>query len=134
MRPTDLSLLRRSPLFAAVSEASLSALLAPCFVQTLPKGSSLCRQGERAEFLHVVLSGAVGLFGEGAQDEVLVEFFGPGDSFILAAALLDAPYLLSARLLEESRILLWPAAAFREQIRIHGALAYGAALQSAGYW
>ncbi|MBX3500367.1 MAG: cyclic nucleotide-binding domain-containing protein [Alphaproteobacteria bacterium] len=112
----------------------MGALLAPCFVQTLPKGTSLCVQGETPQFLHVVLSGAVGLFGEGQREEMLVEFFGPGDSFILAAALLDAPYLLTARLLEQGRILLWPAAAFRAQVRANGALAYGAALQSSTYW
>ena len=134
MQPADIPLLRRSRLLVEVSEADLPALLAPCFVQTLPKGSVLCRQGDRPEFLHVVLSGAVGLFGEGAREETLVEFFGPGDSFILAAALIDAPYLLTARLLEESRVLLWPAAAFRQQLRANGALAYGAALQSSIYW
>lgn len=106
MRPADIPLLRRSRLFADVSEADLGTFLAPCFVQTLPKGSMLCLQGERPEFLHVVLSGAVGLFGEGQREEMLVEFFGPGDSFILAATLLDAPYLLTARLLDQSRILL----------------------------
>ncbi len=134
MLPADFPLLRRSPLFADVSEGDLYALMKPCLVQTQPKGAVMCRQGEQAAYLHVVLSGAVGLFGEGQHEEMLVEFFGPGDSFILAAALLDAPYLLTARLLEKSRILLWPAAAFREQMRANAALAHGAAMQSATYW
>jgi len=134
MLPADLPLLRRARLLAEVSDADLRTLMAPCFVQTHPKGVVLCRQGDQATYLHIVLSGAVGLFGEGQDEEMLVEFFGPGDSFILAAALLDAPYLLTARLLEKSRVLLWPAAAFREQMRTNGALAHGAALQSAGYW
>jgi CRP/FNR family transcriptional activator FtrB len=119
---------------ADVSEVDFRTYLKPCFVQTLPRGAVLCRQGERPAFLHIVLSGAVGLFGEGQREEMLVEFFGPGDSFILAAALLDAPYLLTARLIDESRILLWPAPAFREQVRADGALALGAAMQSANYW
>lgn len=105
-----------------------------CFAQTLPAGTVLCRQGEQADFLHIVLSGRVGLFGEGARDETLVEFFGPGDAFIVPAVMLDAPYLLTARSLDEGRILMWPAAAFRTQIKTNASLAYGAALLLSGYW
>ena len=64
----------------------------------------------------------------------MVEFFGPGDAFILPAVILDAPYLLTARLLDEGRILMWPAAAFRAQVRATGPLAYGAVLLLSGYW
>lgn len=134
MRTTDLPLIRRSRLFAQVAEPDLAAMLTACFVQTLPAGAVLCRQGEKAEFLHIVLSGRVGLFGEAARDEALVEFFGPGDAFIVPAVVLDAPYLLTARLLDEGRILMWPAAAFRAQVRATGQLAYGAVLMLSGYW
>jgi CRP/FNR family transcriptional activator FtrB len=134
MRPSDLPLIRRSRLFAQLSEPELAAMLATCFVQTLPTGAALCRQNDKPEFLHVVLSGGVGLFGEGPHEEVLVEFFGPGDSFILPAVMLDAPYLMTARILAEARILMWPAAAFRAQVRANGALAYGATLLLSSYW
>jgi len=134
MRPTDLPLIRRSRLFAQLSEADLAALLADCFVQSLPRGAITCRQGERPEFLHVVLSGAVGLFAEGAREEVLVEFFGPGDCFILPAVALDAPFLMSAKLLEEGRLLMWPAAAFRARLKANGDLAYGSNLLLSSYW
>ncbi|MDP1964472.1 MAG: helix-turn-helix domain-containing protein, partial [Reyranella sp.] len=46
----------------------------------------------------------------------------------------DAPYLLTARLLGEGRILMWPAPAFRAQVRATGPLAYGAVLLLSGYW
>ena len=134
MRATDLPLIRRSRLFGQASEADLERLLATCFVQALPKGTLLCRQGEKPEFLHVMLSGRVGLFGEAAGEETLVEFFGPGDAFVLPAAMLDAPMLLSARLLDEARVLMWPAAEFRAQVRANAALSYGAALLLSGYW
>jgi CRP/FNR family transcriptional activator FtrB len=134
MRPTDLPLIRRSRLFSQVSEQELKAMLEACFVQTLPKGASPCLQGEEPEFFHVVLSGAVGLFGEGPREEALVEFFGPGDGFIMAAVMLDAPYLVTARILEEGRVLYWPAKAFRTQARANAALAYGAATQLSSYW
>lgn len=134
MRPTDLPLIRRSRLFAQVAEKDLAAMLATCFVQTMPKGATPCQQGDKPEFFHIVLSGAVGLFGEGPREETLIEFFGPGDGFVMAAVMLDAPYLVTARMLEESRVLLWPAAAFRAQVRANGALAYGASIQLSSYW
>jgi CRP/FNR family transcriptional activator FtrB len=134
MRPSDLPLIRRSRLFAQVPEVELVAMLATCFVQTLPKGTIPCQEREKPEFLHVVLSGRVGLFAEGPREDVLIEFFGPSDSFVLPAVMMDAPYLVTTRLLDEGRILFWPAAAFRAQMRANGALAYGASLLLSGYW
>jgi CRP/FNR family transcriptional activator FtrB len=134
MRAADLPLIRRSRLFAQLPEPDLAAMLATCFVQTLPRGAEPCRQDERPEFLHVVLSGEVGLFGQGPREDMLIEFFGPGDVFILPAVMLDAPYLMTSRLLEEGRILLWPAAAFRDHVRANGSLAYGATLLLSSYW
>lgn len=134
MRPADIPLIRRARLFSQVSETDLAALVATCFVQTLPAGATPCHQGEKPEFLHIVLSGKVGLFAEGPREEMLIEFFGPGDGFVLPAVMLDMPYLVTARLLDEGRILLWPAAAFRAQVRANGALAYGATLQLSSYW
>lgn len=117
-----------------MSEPDLAVMLTACFAQTLPARTVLCRQGEQADFLHIVLSGRVGLFGEGERDEALVEFFGAGDAFIMPAVMLGAPYLLTARLLDEGRILMWPAAAFRSQVKTNASLAYGAALLLSGYW
>ena len=134
MRPADIPLIRRARLFSQVSETDLAALVATCFVQTLPAGATPSHQGEKPEFLHIVLSGKVGLFAEGPREEMLIEFFGPGDGFVLPAVMLDMPYLVTARLLDEGRILLWPAAAFRAQVRANGALAYGATLQLSSYW
>lgn len=134
IRAADFPLIRRSRLFKQVSEVDLADMLAACFVQTLPESTVLCRQGDRPEFLHVVLSGRVGLFGEAANDEALVEFFGPGDAVVLPAVMLDAPSLLTVRLLEGGQVLVWPAAAFRAQMQANGALALGAAIQLSGYW
>lgn len=134
MRPSDLPLVRRSRLFSHLAEPDLSSILSICFVQALPKGATPCRQNDKPEFLHVVLSGGVGLFAEGPRDETLIEFFGPGDVFIMPAVMLDAPYLMTTRLLEEGRILFWPAASFRAHVRANGNLALGAALVLSSYW
>jgi len=134
MRRIDLAPIRRAGLLSGVPEAKLSRMLAPTFVQPLPEGAVLCRQGEKPEFLHIVVAGRVGLFGERGSDEALIEIFRPGDAFILPAVALDMPSLVTARLLEEGRILMWPAAAFRGEARTNGRLAYSAMLQLCGYW
>jgi CRP/FNR family transcriptional activator FtrB len=134
MRRADLAALRRARLLAAVPDSELGKMLEPSFVQALPEGAVLCRQGETHEFLHVVIAGRVGLFGERGDDEALIEIFGPGDAFIVPAVVLEMPALLTARMLDEGRILMWPAAAFREQVRTNGTLAHGAMMQLSGYW
>jgi CRP/FNR family transcriptional activator FtrB len=134
MRRTDLAPIRRAKLFSGLPERRLVAMLAPSFVQSLPAGTVLCRQGEKPAFLHIVISGRVGLFGEWAGDEALVEVFGPGDALIVPAVALDLPALLTARMLEEGRILMWPAPSFRDQVRSNAALAYGAMYQLCGHW
>jgi len=134
MRRTDLAPIRRAGLLAGMPQAELARLLAPAFVQSLPEGTVLCRQGEKPDFLHIVVAGRVGLFGERSGDEALIEIFGLGDAFIVPAVALDMPSLLTARLLDESRILMWPAGAFRAAARANGRLAHGAMLQLCGYW
>lgn len=134
MRRSDLAPVCRARLLAGVPRARLGAMLAPAFVQPLPENAVLCRQGEKPAFLHIVVSGRVGLFGERGDDEALIEMFGPGDALIVPAVVLDMPALLTARTLEESRILMWPADAFREQVNGNGALALGAMRQLSAYW
>jgi CRP/FNR family transcriptional activator FtrB len=119
---------------SGVPAAQLARMLVSGFVQALPEGAILCRQGEKPDFLHVVLAGRIGLFGVHGDEEALIEIFGPGDAFIVPAVVLDMPSLLTARTLDEARILMWPADAFREQVKANGALAYGAMLQLSSYW
>lgn len=134
MRRTDLAPIRRGGLLAGLPSREAERLLGPAFVQSLPKGAILCRQGAKADFLHIVVTGRVGLFGERGNDDALIEIFKPGDAFILPAVALDMPSLLTARLLDESRILMWPAESFRSAVRTNGKLAYSAMLQLSGYW
>lgn len=134
MRRTDLTATRRARLLSQVPEGKRASLLTSCFVQPLPSDAVLCRQGERPDFLHIVVSGRVGLFGESARGEALVEIFGPGDAFIVPAVALDKPSLLTARMLDDGRIVMWPAEDFRAQVRVNGSLAQGAMLQLSDYW
>ncbi|MBK6298704.1 MAG: cyclic nucleotide-binding domain-containing protein [Sphingomonadales bacterium] len=87
-----------------------------------PPQLTLFEQGQRADFLHVLVDGLVELYAHGAGRDTTMRILEPVYSFILAAAVTDMPYLMSARTLASSRILLVPAALVREIIKQDTAL------------
>lgn len=117
MKPDDLSLLRSLPMFAKMTDAQLSALAMRGSLQRYPRGTQLFNEGDQADFLMVLLEGGVELFARDQDDnEAVVEILFPVNSFILAAALTGAPYLMSARTLMPSRVLLLEAGSFRRAV------------------
>lgn len=101
--------LARAPLFAAVSDDTLRNLASCSILQHFERDEVLFRAGEQPEYLHVLLEGSVQLSaGTAAGREAVVELLRPVDAFLMAAALVSQPYLLSARTVEPSQILLIP--------------------------
>lgn len=131
----NMDLLRRSPFFAAAGEAAMERLLRPSFTQLLPRGTVLFEQKELPGFLHLLLSGSIGLQ---AQDEsgsdTIVEIFGAGEVFLVPAAVLDLPYLASAVALTEVRVLMIPAGTFRDGIAADAGLARATMELLARHW
>ena len=117
MRIEDLDEMRRLPLFSGVEAEHVDAMLKASFLQRFPACVELVREGEPADFLHVVVDGQVELFSGYRERETTVGVLGPGKSFIVAAVLLDRIYLKSARALSPSRILMIPADAVRRYFR-----------------
>lgn len=108
MRPEDIELVRPLPLLDGLSEGNLQMLLQGAFLQRFPVHVELIREGEPADFLHVIVEGQVELFAGFRDRETTIRVLGPPSCFILAAVMLDRPYLKSARVLSPSRILLIP--------------------------
>jgi CRP/FNR family transcriptional activator FtrB len=79
------------------------------YVQNFPPQIELISEGDPSDFLHVVLSGSVELFSEWNGRETSMATVRPVSTFILAATIRDAPYLMSARTIEKSRIALIPS-------------------------
>lgn len=113
MRPEEIEEMRRLPLFDGVDATHTEALLRASFLQRFPACVELAREGELADFLHVVVDGQVEVFSAYRDRETTVAVLGPGHSFIVAAVILDRVYLKSARSLTPARVLLIPAAAVR---------------------
>jgi CRP/FNR family transcriptional activator FtrB len=109
LRPHELTQLKALPLFSEIREESLTSLLDAALLQQFPTGVVLIREGESADFLHVLVDGLVEIFTEQNGGEWGISLINPVSTFILAAVVSDQPYLSSARTLADTRILLIPA-------------------------
>ena len=117
MRPEDILEVRQLPLFRNMLQANFLALMQGAHAQRFPAGLDLIRQGDRTDFLHVVFEGSVELFAEWQGRSVTMAVVQPVGTFILAACVRDLPYLMSARTLAPSRLLLVPASDLRAVFR-----------------
>lgn len=116
----------RLPLFRDMAEKQRDLVLAGSYLQVFPPQLTLFEAGQDADFLHVLVDGLVELFVQGAGRDTTMRIVEPVSSYILAAAVTDMPYLMSARTLASSRILLVPAAQLREAIPQDSALMHAA--------
>jgi CRP/FNR family transcriptional activator FtrB len=131
MRAEEIAEMRRIALFDGVDPARAEALLRVSFLQRFPAHVVLAREGEAADFLHVVIDGQVEVFAAYRERETTVAVLGPGHSFIVAAVVLDRVYLKSARTLTAARVLLLPAEAVRRAFAEDAAFARALALELA---
>ena len=117
MRPSELPEVRHLPLFRDMLQANFEQLMQGPYAQNFPAGVELIRQGDPADFLHVVVEGAVELFATWNGRTASMTVVQPVGTFILAACIRDAPYLMSARTMEKSRVILIPASDLRAVFR-----------------
>ncbi len=112
------------PLFQGLPEAPRAQLLASAVVHSVTSGATLFEQGDIPTFLNVVLAGSVHLFGRSSGGRtVLIEIVEPPELVIPAAVVTGAPYLVQARALEPSRLLMIHAPTFRGVVQTEPALA-----------
>lgn len=109
MPESDFPDIRSLHLFAEMDDAHFDALMRGSYVQNFPPQIELIEEGDPSDFLHIVLSGSVELFSGWNGRETSMATVRPISTFILAASIKDAPYLMSARTLEKSRIALIPS-------------------------
>lgn len=117
MRPHERPEIRALPLFRDMMQASFDALMQGAYAQAFPAGLDLIRQGDPADFLHVVMEGSVELYAQWDRRECTMAVVRPLGTFILAACIRDAPFLMSARTIERSRVILIPASDLRATFR-----------------
>ncbi len=123
MRSEEIEEMRRLALFDGADPTHIDALLRGSFLQRFPALVELAREGEPADFLHVVVDGQVEVYSAYRDRETTVAVLGPGQSFIVAAVILDRVYLKSARSLTPARVLLIPAVSVRRLFSADAAFA-----------
>ncbi len=123
MRESDKQTVRNLPLFTDMQDEQFGALLKGSFYQRFPAGVILIEEGAPADFLYVVAEGTVEMFANSNNRECTMAIVRPVSTFILAAVLKDAPYLMSARTLAPSHIIMIPAENLRRAMAADGGLA-----------
>ncbi|MGO9545580.1 MAG: cyclic nucleotide-binding domain-containing protein [Rhodomicrobium sp.] len=123
MRETDLQTVRNLELFRDITAENFDALIGAAFLQRFPAGVELIAEGEPADFLYVAMEGSVALYASANNRESVIAIVRPVSTFILAAALKDAAYLMSARTLAPSRLLMIPSENVRNVFALDTAFA-----------
>lgn len=132
MRDVDLERVRSLPLFDRCSDETFQSVVAGAFLQRFPAGTTLLLEGDRVDFLYVLLEGLVELEGTWNDKETTLALLRPVSTFILAAVVLDADALMSARTIERSDILMISGEALRRAMGQDSSLAVAVAQELSG--
>ena len=132
MRDGDLDRVRALPLFSGCSNDAFRTLTGGAFLQRFPAGTTLLLEGDQVDFLYVLLDGIVELEGTWNDKETTLAILRPVSTFILAAVVLDADGLMSARTVERSDILMMSWAAIRRVMNEDALFAGAVAQEMAG--
>lgn len=103
------AILRRIPLFAAVTEQHIEALAAATRERRLAKGETLFQRGDSPRGFYAVVFGQVKLaFSSPQGTEKVVEIIGPQQTFGEAVMFLDRPYPVFCQSLADTLLLFIP--------------------------
>jgi CRP/FNR family transcriptional activator FtrB len=123
VRTADLEQVRALPLFCDMTNEHFYRLTDAAFLQQFPAGVTLVREGAQPDFLHILTDGLVEIFTEQKNGPVGISLVRPVTTLILAAIVVDQPYLNSVRTLCDARVLLLPADRVREVFNLDASFA-----------
>lgn len=105
-----MALLRSLPLFKALSDATFARLADSVRFDRYVKGETIVRQGEKAQWVIVVLEGYVKLSRTAANgEETLIHIFGCGETIAESVAVLGDNHTTTAEATGPTRIVRMPA-------------------------
>ncbi len=131
MRDSEVEIVRSLPLFSSMAEENLGSMLAGSFLQRFPATVVLFAESDLTDFLHVLVEGQVELYASVNNREGTMTLIKPVATFVLASALVDGAYQMSARTLETSQILMIPAENVRKAMRDDSEFAQKAVMELA---
>lgn len=116
--------LRRVPLFEQLDDDALTRLGTVTEHARVSAGTELCREGDTATSLHILLDGMVTLSAEAPYGrKALVEVIRPTRHVVLATVLARLPYAVTAEAIADSRLLVIDAQALHGLLRKDAAIA-----------
>jgi len=119
---------------AGLPQTLITRLAALSGIQRIGKGSTLFREGERAHFVYALVEGHISLINETAHDETIADFIGPGDIILVPPALLELPYMVTAKAMTHLLVVIIPAKDFRRMAETELSLAAALNRLQAGHW
>lgn len=114
--------LGETPWLQSVPAATLDRLAEQSVLHRMPADSVLFEQAETPAFALLVVEGSIEMLGVRDSEETLVEFVRAPDLLLPAAVLNRQPYLLRARVLDDARLVMIQAEAFRQAVASDHAL------------
>jgi CRP/FNR family transcriptional activator FtrB len=132
IRQQDLDRIRELALFADTSPDTFRDATGGAFLQRFPAGTTLLMEGDRVDFLYVLLAGQVELRGSWKDKETTLAVLRPVSTFILAAVVLDAPALMSAVTLERSELLMISGESLRRAMKQDSDFSFAVSQELAG--
>lgn len=109
MRESEKQIVRTLPLFSGMETDHFETMLTGSFLQRFPESVVLFTESDHTDFLHVLVDGQVELYASANNREGTMTLIKPVATFVLASALVDGAYQMSARTLCSSQILMIPA-------------------------
>jgi CRP/FNR family transcriptional regulator len=117
---------KATPLFSALAEEALAALLKQFAVRRYAARYVIVTPLSKADRFYVVLSGRVKVYRLSPRgDEQVLHVYGPGQSFGEAAVMRGGNYPAHAETLEDTAVLVVEAAAMKRAIAANPDLAMG---------
>ena len=108
MQASELERCRALPLFSTMREEAFRTLFADVRTARIPAGDVFLSEEGSSDVLHVLLGGQIELHTAWNGQETVLAVLQPVSTFVLAAVVLDAGALLSARALGPCDILMVP--------------------------
>ena len=110
----DIDQIARSVLFTNLDQESLNSILAEGAPTDFSKGDLICRQGEPAEFCHLVLNGTVKLSRNAGPDAAaVISIHRPTQSFMEGDSFSGGSYSTTAEAITNCRIARFDATKWR---------------------
>lgn len=118
MQIDDYMLVQEISIFSTLSKKHIDDILNMSYLQLFPAHVQLIEEGDRAEFLHVIVEGTVELFCSSNNRETTMFVLKPVSFFNLSAVLEGTVYSMSARTKVKTKVLMIPAENVRKVMEV----------------